>query len=91
MEILPKNTQVYNTEFTPSEDGVQRHFNKRIRKIDGRSFYELVTGDSNSLSNLYKMLPIIICEILEEEFSIERDYKKFFNQSEFDYIFPPKD
>ena len=36
--------------------------------IDGESFYELVTGNKNALRILFNEFPILIDEILKEEF-----------------------
>ena len=43
-------------------------FNKKIRLIDGKSFYEMVTGEENALEQLYNEFPSLIDEILSEEY-----------------------
>lgn len=65
VEIIPKSRNPYNKPFTPSdnETGTRRPENQNIRVIDGRSFYELVTGQSNALDTLYEVLPRIIADI----------------------------
>lgn len=65
VEIIPKSRNPYNKPFTPpdNETGTRRPENNNIRIIDGRSFYELVTGQVNSLDKLYDVLPKIIAEI----------------------------
>ena len=66
VETIPqpkrKKPQVYNVEFTPSNNKTKtlKAANLKIRKIDGKSFYALVTGDQNALSDLYKILPTVI-------------------------------
>ncbi len=62
VSIIPKNTIKFNTEFTPSnkETGTKCPGNSHIRKIDGASFYELVTGDKNALFDLFNILPQVI-------------------------------
>lgn len=65
VEIIPKSRNPYNKPFTPpdNETGIRRPENRNIRIIDGRSFYELVTGQTNALDRLYKVLPQVIAEI----------------------------
>jgi hypothetical protein len=89
VEILPKNGKQYNEPFTPP-DNVQRQrrpLNDRIRRIDGKSFYTLVTGNINALEDLYKLLPELVCEVLEEEYKVTRNPVDYISQQEFDYIF----
>ncbi|WP_010129810.1 Eco47II family restriction endonuclease, partial [Haemophilus sputorum] len=59
VEILPVNGKTYDKPFTPSDNKTKtrRPENDRIRQIDGKSFYERVTGNPNALEDLYKMLP----------------------------------
>ena len=70
VEILPKNGKKYNKNFTPSDNKKKerRPDNEKIRVIDGESFYELVTGNKNALRILFNEFPILIDEILKEEF-----------------------
>ncbi len=69
VETIPqpkrKKPQVYNIEFTPSNNKTNtiRPANSKIRKIDGKSFYTLVTGDQNALSDLYDVLPTVIQKV----------------------------
>ncbi|PPD11481.1 Eco47II family restriction endonuclease [Methylophilus sp.] len=69
VEIIPKpkggKSQVYNVPFTPSDNETKqpRPTNELIRKIDGKSFYELVTGEAHALESLYSELPQIIYDI----------------------------
>lgn len=69
VEVIPKPKsrmpQKYNEEFTPSvkETGTNKPANTLIRRIDGSSFYELVTGDSNALRDLYLVLPEVIKKV----------------------------
>lgn len=65
VEILPKNKEPYNKPFTPPDNVT--HTNKParddIRVIDGKSFYEIVSGEKNSIIELYNYLPKIIIEL----------------------------
>lgn len=56
VEILPKNREVYNKNFTPSDNtknGLHRESRNDIRVIDGASFYELISGSANFIKDLY--------------------------------------
>ncbi len=69
VETIPKpkagKPQSYNTEFMPSNNKTKttKAANPKIRVIDGKSFYELVTNDPNALSNLYDVLPLVIHKV----------------------------
>ena len=77
VEIIPKQKrkapQKYDVPFTPSvkETGKQRAANELIRKIDGQSFYSLVTGEKDALKDLYLVLPEVIKNVSDVEFSEE--------------------
>jgi hypothetical protein len=65
VEIIPKKPIRYDIPFVPSDasEGQKTPTNELIRKIDGMSFYELVTGDTNALSDLYNVLPTVVKKI----------------------------
>jgi hypothetical protein len=71
VEIIPKSKQPYDKPFTPSdnETKTRRPINERIRVIDGRSFYELVTGYPDALKKLYAVLPEVISEVTHNDFN----------------------
>ncbi|QRN41546.1 MAG: Eco47II family restriction endonuclease [Neisseriaceae bacterium] len=89
VEILPPNGKLYDKPFIPSDNKTnsRRPENDRIRQIDGKTFYEKVTGNPSALEELYKMLPGITAEIIKEEFGQERDISKVVAQDEFDFIY----
>ncbi|MES2225010.1 MAG: Eco47II family restriction endonuclease [Patescibacteria group bacterium] len=68
VEIIPKNKKVYNNSFTPSDNNSKsrRPINEKIRVIDGKSFYELATGDPNALEKIYMNLILITCIALKK-------------------------
>ena len=69
VEILPPaRSKVYNSAFTPPDNRTKRKRpeNQRIRKIDGRSFYSLVTGHDDALDQFYNALPSLVVEVLSE-------------------------
>lgn len=89
VEILPINGKTYDKPFTPPDNKTQtrRPENDRIRQIDGKTFYEKVTGNPNALEELYKMLPEVTAEIIKEEFNEERKPSESIAQDEFDLIY----
>lgn len=89
VEILPPNGKSYDKPFTPSDNKTssRRPQNDKIRQIDGKTFYEKVTGNPNALEEFYKMLPEITAEIIKEEFNQERDISEVLAQDEFDFIY----
>ena len=85
VSIIPKKPIRFNKEFTPSdkEKGDKCSLNTKIREIDGPSFYELVTGESNALENLYDILPKVIYECSNGQFEVKNmdNLKYFFYQA----------
>lgn len=64
VRIIDRN--IGDSPFTPTNNdkgGQKEAYNPFIRKIDGTSFYGLVTGDKDALYNLYKELPAVLHEI----------------------------
>lgn len=79
VEVIPKNKKIYNEPFTPSDNRThkRRPKNKKIRVIDGKSFYALATGDPNALKKLYDVLPRVISDILGREPKVVKDDASF--------------
>lgn len=65
VEVIPKRPTRFNIPFTPSDKKTSTRcsVNEKIRKIDGASFYTLVTGVDDALEQLFKALPIVIKEL----------------------------
>ncbi len=80
VEVLPKNAKIDNDGkiFLPSNRENNRLVikNKNIIQIDGKSFYQLLTGNENALQELYNNVPSIVAEILNEERSDSRGFVK---------------
>ncbi len=75
VEVLPPpNKTVYNIPFTPSDNKTnqRRPKHESIRKIDGRSFYALVTGEEGALDQVYFNLAEIVLEILYDKDLVDR-------------------
>ena len=63
VEIIPKKPNQFNIPFTPSDNTTKTNRSERadIRKIDGKSFYELLTDDKNAIYDMYdKMSQILV-------------------------------
>lgn len=50
--------------------------NPKIKKIWGKRVYELVTGDSNALEQVWKAIPLAVAKIMSKNFKIKIDEKK---------------
>lgn len=82
VNIIPKKSERFNKPFTPSDNKTKtsKPLNNNIRIIDGASFYELVTGDSNALEDLFEVLPKVINDcsgtilLDKDEISLVRKY-----------------
>ena len=51
-----------NAPFTPSdnETGNRRPIDKNIVEVDGATFYDIATGEKDSLKKLYQTLPYVL-------------------------------
>lgn len=59
--IIPKNTKPFNVAWSPNLATTMQR--EDIRKIDGKSFYDLASGCENALYQLYAALPNVINDI----------------------------
>lgn len=85
VEIIPKNKKIYNLPFTPPDNRThaRRTHNDKIRVIDGKSFYQLATGDPDALKKVYQLLFALIAECMEEApkvFKNNKEYMDLFNR-----------
>lgn len=64
VEIISQGKRKYDKPFTPSDNKTKarRPENKKIRVIDGVSFYALATGRKFALQELFEVLPQVISE-----------------------------
>lgn len=65
VEIVPKGRKLYNNPFVPSDNVTKsrRPINESIRVIDGRTFYDIATGEKDALKKLYSAIPLVISQI----------------------------
>lgn len=88
VEVIPKRQGRYDVEFTPSdnETGENRPSHRQIRRIDGYSFYDLASGESDTLKKLFDVLPNVINEYFNKIDSKDRQWdaalaKRFFAEA----------
>jgi Eco47II restriction endonuclease len=79
VEIIPRKPIRSNKEFTPSDTKVGGRCAKNllIRKIDGTSFYAMVTGEQDALSQLFDILPEVIEEVCADTNAYKFDDRAF--------------
>lgn len=72
-----------NKFFTPSDNKTKkrRAKNKNIIEMDGKTFYQIATGDENAMYKIYKAIPDILSEILNN------DNKKIVSDPLFEKLF----
>ncbi|MFT6835725.1 MAG: hypothetical protein ACJA0H_001765 [Francisellaceae bacterium] len=89
VEVLPKGAKAYNHPFTPSDNQTKSKLPERkdIKVIDGKSFYSLLTGNDEALCELYKNLPAIVSEIIEERFKVRLSTSKVVDSEQFNKNF----
>ncbi len=65
VEIIPKNKNTYDKPFTPSnnQEKIRMAHNEMIRSIDGKSFYDMASGEKRTLYRLFKVIPTILSEL----------------------------
>jgi hypothetical protein len=65
VEIVPKKPVRTDIMFTPSDNKTSTKCspNEKIRKIDGASFYALVTGVEDALEQVFNALPKVIKDL----------------------------
>ena len=77
VSIIPRKNIRFDKPFTPSIGGRGERCpeNPLIRVIDGASFYDLVTGEKNSLLQLFNALPFVIKECTDGNY-IFKDFER---------------
>jgi hypothetical protein len=56
-----------NKVFIPSDNRKKRKrpHNEFIREVDGKTFYNIVTGEKDAIYKIYKIIPYILSDILK--------------------------
>jgi hypothetical protein len=70
--IVPQKSEDYDVAWSPAKEKLP--LRDDIRKIDGESFYRIVTGDPDALEDLFVVLPEIISTMLPNR--LDQDSKK---------------
>lgn len=79
VEIIPKpvrrQPQSFDKPFIPSDNkkGALKPANPKIRVIDGQSFYELATGESSALLDLFESVPKVLDSMYGNSPAMVRD------------------
>ena len=79
VEIIPQGRKTYDKPFTPpdSKTKKRRPTKKKIRVIDGVSFYAMATGRKNALQELFEALPHVIIDNHKYKLS-KKEAKEYF-------------
>lgn len=79
VEIIPQGKKKYDKPFTPPDNKTKkrRPTRKKIRIIDGISFYTMATGRKNALQELFKVLPHVIVDKHKYKLS-KKEAKEYF-------------
>jgi len=75
--VVPKNPVRFNKTFCPSVRGTRLPEREDIKIVDGATFYEIATGDTDALKKLYACLPAVINSILGNGEITETEKVKF--------------
>ncbi len=78
VEIIPRKPERYDEPFIPSDKatGSKTAENKLLRRIDGYSFYEKVTGRKDALKELFDVLPSVITIASKKKHGINKNDNK---------------
>lgn len=81
VKIIPKKPITFDIPFTPPDKakGNRKPVDKRIREIDGRSFYKLVTGLDDALDQLHCVIPDVINDLGKKNGGYSAQDKKDLN------------
>jgi hypothetical protein len=79
VEVIPQGKRMYDKPFTPSDNKTKkrRPTDKKIRMIDGVSFYTLVTGRKYALQELFEALPLVLVDKYRYKLS-KKEAQKYF-------------
>lgn len=78
VEIIPQNKKIYNKPFTPSDNktGKKKPEDEKIRIVDGKTFYTMMTGREDAIQELFEVLPRVVTDNFPYSFS-EYEAKKY--------------
>jgi len=77
VEIISRGRKIFDKPFIPSQKGKRRPTRKKIRVIDGVSFYAMATGRKNALQELFETLPKVIADQHRYKLN-EKEIKEYF-------------
>lgn len=87
--VIASKPERIHKPFAPSDNssGTKKSQQDRIIEIDGVSFYDLLTGQTNALAQLYQILPEIIQTVLAEKSSTSAHAKSLLKDPYFESFF----
>lgn len=62
VQVVPKTATDYNTMWSPNVKTLAMR--EDIRRIDGESFYDLASGEKDTLNRIFSVMPEIIAKVL---------------------------
>lgn len=65
VQIVPKNSSDYDIPWSPNISTLA--VREDIRRIDGESFYDLASGEKDTLERIFDVMPKIITDLLKKE------------------------
>jgi hypothetical protein len=68
--VVPKRIGIYDFAPSDSKTRTTRSIHPLIKQVDGKTFYEIVTGSRTALHDLLNVLPRVISDISEVEIDI---------------------
>lgn len=73
VQILVKGNS-FDRPFTPPDNKAQNkpQPNEYIREVDGKTFYEMVTGSPTALADLYNILPTVLAKASDGKLNAEQ-------------------
>ncbi|NQV93406.1 Eco47II family restriction endonuclease [Candidatus Kaiserbacteria bacterium] len=80
VEVISQGRNVYDNLFTPPDNKIKKNRpeNKKIRVIDGVSFYALTTGRPHALQELFQAIPEVLSDNYKYKLN-KKDLKQYFS------------
>ncbi len=81
VQIVPRHAADYDAPWSPNIKTLA--LREDLRKIDGESFYDLASGEKDTLARIFDTIPFIVGKIKNKSFSDSaiKDCKKLFERT----------
>jgi len=77
VDVVPRNPKPYTKHYAPSDKGTKRQTRQNLLRIDGRSFYAMLSDYDNAIDMLYEVLPSVLSSILKIDESLLKHHSEF--------------